>query len=157
MPSDWAVALKAFPSINNEVRSGVDCYALGHNTACVFHMMRVAEVGLRAIARERGVNTVRKNTPVEWGTWGDVISAIETAVRSIVQATAGQKKDDALAFYNSIVSDLRALQDLYRNKTMHLRGNYDEGQAQSAMIRVRHLIETLAGRLAEPTMRRIRW
>ena len=62
-----------------------------------------------------------------------------------------------MAFYNSVLSDLRAIQDLYRNRTMHLRGNYDEGQAQSAIIRAKHLMETLAGRLAEPSIKRIRW
>jgi hypothetical protein len=60
---EWHDALRAFPSIAAEVEDGVDCYALGHNTACVFHMVRVAEIGLRAIARERGIKTVRAKTP----------------------------------------------------------------------------------------------
>jgi hypothetical protein len=154
---EWAAALGGFPSIESEVTAGVDCYAIGHNIACVFHMCRVAEVGLRAIAKERGVTTVRRNTPIAWGTWGDVFTKIDLTLRAIQQARAGSKKDEALAFYNVILSDLRAIQDLYRNKTMHLRDRYNEGQAQSAMIRTRHLMETLASRLAEPTIKRIRW
>lgn len=158
VPGDWAAALTAFPSAQKDIEAGVDCYALGHNTACVFHMMRAAEAGLRAIARERGVRTVRRRTPLEWGTWGDVFTAIETALEGIKQATAGPKKDGALAFYNSALSDLRALQDLYRDRTVHLRAEgYDDGQAQSAMTRVRHLLGTLAMRLTEDKPKRIRW
>jgi hypothetical protein len=39
---DWAASLGAHPS---EVDAGVDCYAIGQYAACVFHMMRVAEIG----------------------------------------------------------------------------------------------------------------
>ena len=98
---------------------------MGHNTACVFHMMRAAEVGLRAIAKERKVTKVRARTPIEWGTWNDVHQAIEQQLPVIRQATAGPKKDGALAFYNSTaIGDLRALQDLYDEVTMHLRETY---------------------------------
>jgi hypothetical protein len=155
--SEWIQIFKAFPSAKSEIEEGIDCYAMEHNTACVFHMMRAAEVGLRAIARERRVKTVRSKTPVEWGTWNDVLRAVEQQLGRIRNATAGPKKDAALAFYNGAMSDLRALQDLYRDRTMHLRESYDEGQAQSAMHRVRSLLDNLASRLNEATIRQIRW
>ena len=53
---DWAPTLTAFPSAKKEIEEGVDCHALEHHTASVFHMMRVAELGMRALARERQVS-----------------------------------------------------------------------------------------------------
>lgn len=83
MPDDWEPVYSAFPSAKPEIEAGVDCYALGHNTACVFHMVRVGEIGLRMIARERGVKDARKNVPLDWGTWGQVFAAIEKQLKSI--------------------------------------------------------------------------
>ena len=133
LSENWATVLTAFPSAKPEIEEGVDCYALGHNAACVFHMARVGEIGLRTIARERGLKNARKNVPLDWGTWGAVFGAIEGQLKAIRNRPPGPKKDAALAFYDTILSDLHAIQSLYRDRTMHLRKNYDDGEAQTAM------------------------
>lgn len=153
----WGQAIDAFPSAEKEIEEGVDCYALGHNAACVFHMARVGEIGLRTIARERGIKNVRKNVPVEWATWGVVLGAIEGHLKAIRNKPAGPKKDAALAFYDTILSDLRAIQSLYRDRTMHLRKDYNDGDAQDAMFRVRQLMITLSNKLGEHSIRAIPW
>jgi hypothetical protein len=153
----WARTLAAFPSAEKEIEEGVDCYALGHNTACVFHMARVAEMGLRTIARERGLKNARKNVPLDWGTWGAVFGAIEGQLKAIRNKPPGPKKDAALAFYDTILSGLHAIQSLYRDRTMHLRKSYDDGEAQSAMFRSRELMDTLSTKLTEDAIRAIPW
>jgi hypothetical protein len=154
---EWAKVFSAFPSTQPEITAAIDCYAIGHNTACVFHMMRAAEFGLRMIARERGIRRVGRNKPIEWGTWQDVFQAVEDKLRAVRQAAPGPKKDTALAFYNGAASDLRTLQSNYRDPTMHFRDSYDRGQAYSAMFRVKSLMETLATKLREDRIRKIRW
>ena len=157
MPKDWHAAFQAF-IIEDEVLAGVDCYALGHNTACVFHMARVGEIGLRAIGRERGVRHVKgKTVPIEWATWGQVFKAIEPTIEQLRKKPNGVQKTNALAFYERILSDLRAIQSLYRDQTMHLRDEYDDGETQSAMFRVRELMNTLASKLDENSIRAIPW
>lgn len=52
---DWRSTRRSFKSIKPEIIEAVDCYALDHPTASVFHLMRIAEHGLRALARERSV------------------------------------------------------------------------------------------------------
>lgn len=155
----WDAVLKAFESVKPEIEAGIDCYAIGHNTACIFHMMRIAEFGLRAIAKERGVKSVgKKTTPIEWATWGQVISEIEKTITEIRNTKpAGLKKDTALAFYTTIVSDLRALLHNYRDKTMHFREFYDSGEAESAIFRVHSLMATLASKITEDSARKIPW
>lgn len=155
---EWGVVFKAFPSVSAEVESGLDCYALGHNTACIFHMCRVTEVGLRAIGSERGVATVRRGVPIEWATWGQVFQAIEPAIVDIRKNRPnGPRKDEALAFYDTVLSDLRAIQSLFRDQTMHLRERYDEGEAQGAIFRARELMTKLANKINESSTAPIEW
>lgn len=157
MPSEWASVLAAFPSAKPEIEAGVDCYALGHNTACVFHMVRVAEIGLRVAARERGIKNARKDVPLDWGTWGQVFGAIEGQLKAIRNKPPGPKKEAALTFYDTVLSDLHAIQSLFRDRTMHLRKVYDDGEAQSAMFRARELMATLARMRTENSTRSIPW
>lgn len=88
----WGPAIAAFPSARREIEEGVDCYALGHDTACVFHMCRACEIGLRALAKERGISIVRGNVPLEWGTWGQVFQAIEPKIEDIKKKAMARKK-----------------------------------------------------------------
>jgi hypothetical protein len=46
------LVLDVFPATNLDIVQGVDCWALGHATASVFHMMRILETGLRWIAED---------------------------------------------------------------------------------------------------------
>lgn len=159
--TEWSAAFDAFPYVKAEIIAGVDCYALGHNTACVFHMARVGEMGLRLIAQERGIKALKGKKgvpiPVEWATWGQVFGAMEPTIREIKQKPNGAQRDAALKFYETIVSDLHAIQSLYRDQTMHLREDYDDGQAQSAMFRVRELMNTLASKLDGDRPKAIPW
>lgn len=153
----WGPALTAFSSIGEEIANGVDCFALGHNTACVFHMCRVGEEGLRIIGRERGVAAVRRGAPIEWGTWGQVFEKLAPHIEDIRKKANGPKRDAALSFYDPVVSDLRAIQSLYRDQTMHLRDSYDDGEAQSAIFRTRELMLKLATKLNDRSTVPIDW
>jgi hypothetical protein len=156
IPIDWETVLAAFPSSKREIETGTDCYALGDYAGCVFHMMGLAELGLRAIAKERGVKSVGRHKPTEWGTWQDVFAAVEGQLKAVRQARAGPKRDAALSFYDTALSDLRRLQG-YRDPTMHFRASYDKGEAYDAMHRARSFMQTLATKLNEATPRKIRW
>ncbi len=111
-----------FPSAKQDVANGVDCYACDHNTAAVFHMMRVAEVGLIRLAKELGVR-LKKDKPLSHAQWGEIVGADRDELHQSIlhTAPAGHGKDDAQAFYNGAASHIRALKDKYRNVVMHSR------------------------------------
>ena len=46
-----AAVLKSFPSATNDLREAGNCLAADCNTAAVFHLMRVAEWGLKGVRR----------------------------------------------------------------------------------------------------------
>jgi len=49
--------------------------AIEANTAAVFHLMRVAEHGLRTLAYDRRIKVPKG--PIELATWDDVIKQLE--------------------------------------------------------------------------------
>lgn len=156
---DWGDILRAFPSSRREIETGIDRYALGDYPGCVFHMMRIAELGLRMIAGERGVKELgkKKPKPIQWGTWQEVFDAIESQLKTVRQANPGPKRDVAISYYDTALSDLRTLRGLYRDPTMHFRENYDKGEAYSAIFRVQSLMQVLSSKLREDRARKIPW
>ena len=154
--ADWKAIIAAFPDARIESFNAVDCYALQHPTASVFHSMRVAEYGLRAIAKERRVS-LPKNKPLEWGTWQEIIKALDAEIKTIGTTwKAGKRKDAALAFYSGARADLNGFKDEYRNLVMHTRGQYDEFQALRALTQVHGFMSRLAEKI-DHAHSRISW
>ena len=154
--ANWGKISVAFPEVRTESYSSVDCYALGHSTASVFHSMRVAECGLRALAKERRI-TLPKNKAIEWATWQEIIKALDIEIKRIGETEkAGNAKDAALAFYSGARADLNGFKDEFRNLVMHVRGQYDEFQARRALTQVHDFMARLAEKV-DHRHHRIRW
>jgi hypothetical protein len=156
VPSDWAPTLSAFPSVKPEIDAGVDCYALEHNAASVFHMMRVSEIGMRALARERQVSFPKH--PLEWAEWDNIIDQIDSKAKTVtVGMSRGPARDAARGFYTAAVAQLRAFKET-RNRIMHMRGRFDELDAQRAINQVRDFMNGLSRKIGEKTRSPIwRW
>lgn len=153
--NQWKEAIAKFPSAREDAFEAVDCYALERNTASVFHAMRVAEIGLRALARERRVKFVKR--PLEWAHWQDLINGIRGKVKIIENQRAGPNKTAALDYYQGALGEFEAFKDVYRNNVMHVRVIYDEHRALSALIHVREFMTRLASRLDEKDKKQIKW
>ena len=157
VPGDWAPSYTAFPSTQKDVTAATDCYALEHYTACVFHLMRAAEIGLRAIAKERKV-VLPKGKPLEWANWGEIYDAIEKAKTEIAKTKpAGNGKDQALGFYSGALGHLSAFKDQYRNIASHVRKDFEEWEAQIALNHVRDFMNGLPPLITEANSRPIKW
>lgn len=153
IPGDWAETLGAFPSARPEIEEGVDSYACERNAAAVFHMMRVAEMGLRALARERQV-TFPKH-PVEYAEWENIIDQMESKAREATNGMArGPQRDAARAFYTAAVAQLRAFKET-RNAIMHMRGQFDKFDAERAINQVRDFMNGLSSKIGEKTRKPI--
>jgi hypothetical protein len=153
--SHWARTLVAFPTAKPDIEAGVDCFALGHATASVFHMMRVAEYGLRGLAKERKITL--PSGPIEWATWQDLIQQIRSKARDISNSVPkGPKRDAVREFYTGALGEFEAFKDEYRNDVMHARKSYEEPIAFNVMNHVRGFMERLSARTNQKG-RRIRW
>lgn len=153
---DWSKIVDAFPDTREESFAATDCYALGYNTASVFHSMRVAEIGLRALANERRVKLPKKKA-IEWANWQEIIRALDEEIKIIgLNWKAGSRKDAALEFYSGARADLNGFKDEYRNLVMHLRVPYDEFQAARALSRVHDFMARLSAKI-DHKHERIKW
>lgn len=152
----WERVWKQFPSAKEDAQEAVNCYALESNTACVFHLMRVAEYGLRALARERRIK-LPTGRPLEWADWQELIVALNKNVELIANKKRGPARDAAMEFYRAALGQFNAFKDVYRNKVMHSRGSYDEHKAASVLTHVLEFMDILAGKIDENPKKQIRW
>ena len=152
---EWQKSITAFPECEEEILSAIDCYALGQPTASVFHSMRVAEHGLRAIAKERRIK-LPKNKPIEWGNWQELLLKLDDEIKVIGKKKAGKAKDAALEFYSGARAELNGFKDEYRNLIAHVRAKYDELQALRALRNVHAFMERIAAKI-DHRHYRIRW
>src|SRR5439155_6631659 len=58
----------AFPSVAFDVEEAGNCYAFARPTACVFHLMRVMETGLKALGRSLNDPRFDPKTNPTWET-----------------------------------------------------------------------------------------
>lgn len=136
-------ALKSFPSANRDVFAAVDCWALGHYTAPVFHSMRVLEHGLRALASELGKTFDIQN-------WQNIIDEIESEIRAQGRSLPrGMQKSERLGFLSSAAKEFVYFKDGWRNYVSHNRATYDELQSHSVYEHVRSFMNNLASELHE--------
>jgi hypothetical protein len=154
--TDWENTVKKFKSVNEEIAAALDCYALSDITGCIFHLMRIAESGMRSLARERGVSF--KKFPLEWAEWENIIGQIEVEAKRATSAMSrGLGKDAATTFYTDAVAQLRAFKAT-RNRIMHLRGKFDELDALRGINQVRDFMSKISEKISENTRKPIsRW
>ena len=139
----WAPALSGFPSSSPDIRAAVDLWALHHSTASVFHLMRVLEHGIRALALDVGKNFDIQN-------WQNILNEIESEIRAQSQALPrGEAKLKRLRFLSEAAKEFHFFKDGWRNYVSHSRANYDQHQARSVMDHVRSFMNGLASQLSE--------
>jgi hypothetical protein len=140
-----------FPDATKEIKEAGTCYSLGRHTACVFHLMRVAEHGVRALTVAAGVSQSGLKVPVEYACWDDLVNRVTAAVKAVPVGTwSAPAKSNFRAFYHGSLSDFTAFKDECRNLLMHTRsGLYNEHEAANWMTRVRGFMERLATKVSE--------
>lgn len=142
-----SVAL-AFPSAVFDIKEAAQCLSMSLNTAAVFHAMRVVEAGLRAFAGDVGIAL---GCPVEYETWGRVLTAIDTRVQNLKLTTPrGDPREAELQFYTQISEEIRAFNFAWRDPIMHTRSKFeDPKQAENVLNHVNRFMVMLATRIHE--------
>jgi len=115
--------------------------------AAIFHLMRTAELGLRALARHLKVKIPKKG--LEFAQWQQVLTGIESKVDDIRRKPHSQKKADQIQFYHGALGEFYAFKDVWRNNVMHMLGQYTHDDAAGAYNHVRGFMQRLANRIRE--------
>jgi hypothetical protein len=143
---------KAFPSTKEEIRLAGNCLAMDFNTAAMFHLLRVAELGMRALARHLKVKA-KKNT-IDSAGWTEIIKHIEDATakrwQKLPKAVPARRKAVAFLKLCEVSADeLNVLKEIWRNNVMHAGLAYNEHEAHGVYVRVRDFMQRLAVQVSE--------
>jgi len=134
------------PDSYSDTTEAINCYALERNTAAVYHLMRVAEYGLRRLARKLRVSLTHKGKacPVEFGDWEKVITAIKGKIDEARTLPAGPHKQRKLELYSDAADHCVFMKDIWRNNVAHARRPYKSSEALGVIERVRDFMHFLA-------------
>ena len=140
---------KAFPSAALDIKDAGNCLALGLKTAAVFHLMRVAEHGLRILAQSPYLN-VTLTFPIEFASWGNVIQGCDDKLKQLKPTPKTAAREEELRFYSGLVASARAIQILWRDPVSHIRARFDKPmEAENALQDIHRFMKTLAEKLSE--------
>jgi hypothetical protein len=131
---EWESVATKFSTTTFDIEEASKCLALGRSTACVFHLMRVMEVGLRFIGQTLGVGG---------HTWDDILRRIdrELAKRFQDKSEAWRKSEPAFAEAAAL---LRSVKTAWRNPTMHVDRIHTQEQAADIFSAARAFMRHLA-------------
>lgn len=135
-----------FPLAHSDIVDAGNCYATDNFTACVFHLMRVGERGMRALAIHLKIRKVGKTT-LEFCDWGIVASALKSKVEKLQQRKGRTAyKAMLLKRYADTASQADYMNEIWRKDIAHTRGNqpYNGPEALSVMTRVREFMQSVA-------------
>jgi len=140
-----------FPDARADIKDAGDCLAASLPTASVFHLMRTAEHGLRALARKLRVTITHKGKqcPIEFGDWDTVITAIKNKIIDARKLSAGPKRQAKLEAYSNAADHCEYMKDIWRNNASHTRKPYKDAEAVNALERVRDFMQFLGSYLAK--------
>ena len=120
-----------FRSAHAEMQRAGHCFAYGENTACVFHLMRVVDFGLRKVAESLHITYDARN-------WMGIAKAIQKNMEQEYKTKTDDWKNSE-PMYAEILTDIQAISRGHRNPVLHeLEKKYDEREAE-------HMINVVEG------------
>jgi len=133
---------KFYPALYDIEEAG-KCYAAGRDTACVFHLMRIMEAGLRYLCSEAasfGISMPDPDSNRNWSGWLDPLEKEFRKDRKL-------KTPDWNALeptYAQVTSHIRTVSTAWRNPTMHVGAKYTVEEAEDIFNAVRGFMRHLA-------------
>jgi len=122
------------------------CYAYDEDTACVFHLMRAIDFGLRVVAKSLGISYDARN-------WMGIANEIQKNMeQKYALKTADWKKSEPM--YAGILTDIQAISRGHRNPVLHeLEKQYGEKEAHYLLVVTEAFLSHLAkSGLSESTL-----
>lgn len=137
-----SIARDVFPLAIYDADESGKCLALERTTACVFHLMRVMEVGLKSLSELAGIPYAPS--------WESYLKQISDLYKE-----KWEKKDPEWKrgepFFVEAAGHLSSVKIAWRNPTMHVARNYSSEEAKEVFVSVRTFIRHLAAHLSEQT------
>ena len=127
-----------FPDASYDISAAGRCMALDEWTAAVFHLMRVAEIGLTGLAAQLKLSVTGAEQ------WANLIDRIESEVRARERGPKAGVEADELVFYSGAAAQFWHFKDAWRNHVSHRRARYDEREAFGIYNHTANFMQDLA-------------
>jgi len=124
-----------FAAAGDDIEEAGNCIALGRGTACVYHLMRVMEIGLKALANPLGIPYAPS--------WESYLRQIEAKITAKHSSKSKKWKKEE-PFYRDVLGDLQAVKIAWRNPTMHIVRRYTTEEADDILRAVRAFMRRMA-------------
>ena len=121
-----------FPTTEFDIMEAGNCYAMGRGTACVFHLMRVMEVGVQTFGEVLGVRLAAEKN------WQNILDEVNKAIKGLPP-----KSPNTVAM-SQISSHLYNVKIARRNQVMHPHDKYTMDEAKDLLWHVESFMKTLA-------------
>jgi len=134
-----------FVTVVFELDEAAKCLAFSRPTASVFHLMRLMEMAVRAVAR-----CLQIPDPINPAdrSWGSVLKKIRDGIDGKWPTVAARLAGDGEIF-ESLYASLDAVKNPWRNATMHPANKYTDEEAEHIFMAVRGFMMKLASRCDE--------
>ena len=142
----------AFETARQDIKDAGYCLSADLNTAAVFHLMRVVNIGARALAHSLGINTV-KGRELEYCRDDSIYKAIEDGIDAKLKSVKDMERDASWesenAFYRGLLTDLRYFKDAARDPIAHARKNYEKKSAIEVYNHVQEFMQRLTNKISK--------
>jgi len=116
-----------FKRAATEILQARKSYAVGQYTASVFHLMRACEVGIKALYKSLGISAPKLSD-----SWGNLLKPMDEQIKLGPTSRHGDW-GKLPSFFDHATNDVRAIKRSWRDTTMHIDSDYNEGQALKAL------------------------
>lgn len=131
----------SFPEAATDAALAGECYRIEAYDACVFHLLRVLERGLRKMAVELRVASYHAGQ-IELRNWGTLIEEMEKAVKGLPGSTPQEREYKERL--SSAAMHFWFLKDVWRNVYYHVRNSpTTEDRASQFLVMTRDLMRSL--------------
>lgn len=113
-----------FPKATEDISEAGKCLAMQRPTACVFHLMRVLELGVQTLGKK-----VKVKINVHTETWHQILLHVNKAVLALPSKTPRQKAKKSR--YAVASAHLESVRLAWRNEVMHPKQTYTREEARN--------------------------
>jgi hypothetical protein len=118
----WDEVINKYPNLTTDLEEASKCLAIGIDTACVFHLMRVMEAGLQLFGGKIGV------TFPEDKVWQVILDQANKAIKAMPEKTGDEKRFKST--YAELSAHLYNVKLAWRNNVMHPKESYKHEEAE---------------------------
>lgn len=129
-----------FTEASSDIAAASRCFALDEWTACVFHLMRVLEHGLRKLATTVGLPP----EAMQHENWKNIIDQVEKKIREMEELPKTPEKIARIQILSEAAIQFRYFKDAWRNHVSHAHATYDNHAGPMVWIHVRAFMQSMA-------------